>query len=297
MELQLGCYPCLITQALKTAQLIGLNPSQTKAAVEHVLQLLLADHTNQTAPHIAAGLYQFIRTEFFRGDACFDPYRELKRATNKKALGYLEHLFGLVERSAAPLETAVKVAAAGNIIDFGAKAHGDIDIDYEIKNIDGLTFQVFDFGDLKQSLQTAKTLLYLGDNAGEIVFDQVFIAEIKKEYPAIAITFAVRDKPILNDVTFEDAAFTGMDALVTVISSGSIYPGTVLPETSPAFQRLFYSADSIIAKGQGNYETLSDEAKNNLYFLLRIKCDAVAQQINARPGSLVLWKRKCAVCG
>ena len=119
----------------------------------------------------------------------------------------------------------------------------------------------------------------------------MLIAEIKKEYPEIDIVFAVREKPIINDVTLEDAKFTGMHDNAAVISSGSIYPGTVLPETSDKFQRLFNSADVIIAKGQGNYETLSDVKKNNLYFLLRIKCDIVAKKINAGLGFLVLWRK------
>ena len=291
MKLYLECYPCLLTQALKTAKLIGLNKSETKAVVDHVMRLLLDDHTNITAPHITARLYQFIREEIYKGAESFDPYREIKRDTNRKAIKYYKTLTGIVERSSSPLQTAVKVAAAGNIIDFGAKAHGDIDIDHEINNIDNLEFQIFDFPALENKLKTAKEILYIGDNAGEIVFDRILIAEIKKEYPEIDIVFAVREKPIINDVTLEDAEFAGMSDDATVISSGSIYPGTVLLETSYEFQRLFSSADLIIAKGQGNYETLSDVEKNNLYFLLRIKCDIVAEKINAHAGFLVLWRK------
>ena len=180
MELHLECYPCLLNQALKTAKLIGLNKSETKAVVDHVMRLLLDEHGNITAPHITARLYQFIRKEIYKGDESFDPYREIKRDTNKKVIKYYKTLAGLVERSSSPLQTAVKVAAAGNIIDFGAKAHGDIDIDHEINNIDNLEFDIFDFSDLENKLKTAKTLLYIGDNAGEIVFDRVFIAEINQ---------------------------------------------------------------------------------------------------------------------
>jgi len=291
VELYLECYPCLVNQALKTSKLLGMNKNETKAAVDHVMKLLLDDHTGMTAPHIVAHLYRFIRSELYGGEASFDPYREIKRETNRKALSYFKHLTGMVERSSLPLQTAVKVAAAGNIIDFGVKAHGDIDIDHEINNIDNLAFNIFDFSDLKDRLKTAHNLLYIGDNAGEIVFDRVLIAEIKKEYPGIDVFFAVREKPVINDVTREDAELTGMHNDARVISSGSMYPGTVLPETSTEFQRLFGTADVIIAKGQGNYETLSDVEKNDLFFLLRIKCDIVAEKINASTGSLVLWKQ------
>ncbi len=292
MKLHLECYPCLLHQALKTAKLIGLSEQDTKTVVDHTLRLLLDDHTNKTAPHISAGQYAFICKEIYKGDTSFDPYREIKRETNIKVLKYYKRLTKLVNCSALPLQTAVKVAAAGNIIDFGAKAHGDIDIDHEINNIDNLEFQIFDFLDLENKLKTAKEILYIGDNAGEIVFDRILIAEIKKEYPEIDIVFAVREKPIINDATIKDAQDTGMENDARVISSGSIYPGTVLPETSAEFQRLFGSADVIIAKGQGNYETLSDVEKDGLFFLLRIKCDVVAERIKAQTGSLVLWQKK-----
>ncbi len=291
MKLYLECYPCLLRQALKTAKLIGLNEEDTKAVVDHTLRLLLDDHTNRTAPHVSAGQYAFISKESYKGDAPFDPYCEIKRETNRKVLKYYKRLERIVECSALPLQAAVKVAAAGNIIDFGAKAHGDIDIDHEINNIDNLEFQIFDFQALENKLKTAKEILYIGDNAGEIVFDRILIAEINKEYPEIDIVFAVREMPIINDATLEDAAFTGLSDDVRVISSGSIYPGTVLPETSPEFQRLFNSADIVIAKGQGNYETLSDVEKDDLYFILCIKCDVVAERINAQTGSLILWRK------
>jgi len=293
VQLYLECYPCLLNQALKTAKLVGLNKNDTKAAVDHVMRLLLGDHSNITAPHITAMLYQFIREEIYKGTKSFDPYREIKMDTNKQAMRYYQRLKGMVERSSLPLQTAVKVAAAGNIIDFGAKMHSStINIDQEINNIDNLEFQIFDFPVLESNLATATTLLYIGDNSGEIVFDRVLITEIKKQYPEINIVFAVREKPIINDVTLEDAKFTGMQDEVSVVSSGSIYPGTVLEETSSDFQDLFNSSDIIVAKGQGNYETLSDVEKNNLYFLLRIKCDIVAEKINGVTGDLVLYRKE-----
>ncbi len=290
MRLHLECYPCLLNQALKTSKLIGLNENNTEAVVNHTMRLLLTDHNGKTAPHITAGIYQFIRGEFYKDNEFFDPYREIKRDTNMRALEYYESLKDMVDCSSSPLQTAVKVAAAGNIIDFGAKEHKVIDIDEEIKNIDNLEFDIFNFSELIEDIKGSKDLLYIGDNSGEIVFDRILISEIIREYPGINIVFAVRGKPIINDVTLEDAEYTGMNDVAEVISSGSIYPGTVLMETNSQFQKIFSSADVIIAKGQGNYETLSDEDKNNLYFLLRIKCDIVAEKIGARTGSLVLWK-------
>ncbi|MCP4728061.1 MAG: protein-glutamate O-methyltransferase family protein, partial [bacterium] len=103
MKLHLECYPCLLNQALKTSKLIGLNENDTEAVVNHTMRLLLADHKDRTAPHITAGIYQFIRGEFYKQDEVFDPYREIKRDTNNRALEYYERLAGMVDSSSSPL--------------------------------------------------------------------------------------------------------------------------------------------------------------------------------------------------
>ena len=142
----------------------------------------------------------------------------------------------------------------------------------------------------KIALDGASTHIYLCDNSGEIVFDMLFIKELQQAYPNLQIVAAVRDKPIINDATLEDAKIVGLDRLVTTISSGSVYPGTVLPETTEAFQELFAAADVILSKGQGNLETLLPLADERIFFLLRIKCDYIASLTKMTKDSLVLMQ-------
>jgi len=126
--------------------------------------------------------------------------------------------------------------------------------------------------------------------AEKLFFDTLFIKELQREYPNLHIVAALRDKPIINDATLEDAKAVGLDRLVTTISSGSIYPGTILPETTAEFQKLFASAGVILSKGQGNFETLLPFADERIFFLLRIKCDYMAALSNVKKDNLVLMQ-------
>ena len=137
--------------------------------------------------------------------------------------------------------------------------------------------------ELRTAINNAKQILYLGDNAGEIVFDKLFIEHLPKE----KIIFAVRGKPVINDATMKDAEDIGLTDILKVIDNGSGYPGTVLQSCSEEFQEVFNGADLIISKGQGNYETLS-ENRQNIFFLLKIKCDIVARDLNGNVGDFVV---------
>jgi uncharacterized protein with ATP-grasp and redox domains len=195
-----------------------------------------------------------------------------------------------IAASPSPLEEAVKLAAAGNIIDFGAKGHGDLDIEQELASIDQRGFGIYDYDEFFGRLSRADNLLYLCDNAGEIVLDSMFIQEIQKAFPFLQITCAVRERPIINDAILRDAEDVGLDRVATVISSGSVYPGTILAETSDAFQELFENADLVISKGQGNFETLLGTDTDRIFFLLRIKCGMMAGLAGTEKGNLVLMQ-------
>jgi len=127
--------------------------------------------------------------------------------------------------------------------------------------------------------------LYIADNAGETVFDRLLIEEIGQP-----VVYAVREKPIINDATREDAVLSGLDKVSKVMSSGCDSPGNILKFCSAEFLRVYRSADLIISKGQGNYEALSDE-KRPVFFLLKAKCPVVARDLGLEEGSIVLLKR------
>jgi uncharacterized protein with ATP-grasp and redox domains len=239
--------------------------------------------------HIVRRLADIVIQE--RGESPgFDIYSEVKKYSNTLALTYAEKLQEKINTGKSPFETGLQIAAAGNIIDFGAKNHSSIDLEKELQTLEKIPFTRCDIEPFKEALNSASTLLYICDNSGEIVFDTLFIKELKREYPDLRILAALRDKFIINDATLEDARAVGLDRLSVVISSGSIYPGTILPETTTQFQKLFASADIILSKGQGNFETLLPFADERLFFLLRIKCEYIATLSGEKKDNLVLMQ-------
>lgn len=292
MKIILDCYPCILRQVLSTAKLAGLNEAQTKKIIDEAMRHLLTTTECDSPQHIIVKIFDFMQSALHKKNDLFDPYAKLKKESNEIVLQYFYYLESFVKCASSPLEMAITKAAAGNIIDFGAKDHGNLDIEQEIHNIPSLQFAIYDFEPLSAILEKAHLILYIGDNAGEIVFDRILIRQIKRQAPDIRIVFATRDKPIINDVTIEDAYQVGLDKEAEIISSGCIYPGLMLDETNSDFQEIYRKADLIIVKGQGNYEGLSNVSDDRIFFILRIKCDRVANDIGARIGDLVLWQKK-----
>jgi uncharacterized protein with ATP-grasp and redox domains len=289
MKMIFDCYPCVLRQVVSAAKLTGLNEKQTKSVIDYTLNSLQEISPEDSPQSIIVRVMDRFKKECPGEADRFDPYAELKTRSNTLVLDHYEELESVIENSSSKLEMALKMAAAGNIIDFGAKEHGRIDIEKEIQNIPLLEFSHYEFETFSDTLKNAKTILYIGDNAGEIVFDRLFIRQIKRERPEVKIYFATRSEPVINDITLEDAYQVGIDKEAEVLSSGCRYPGLILSESSEILRKLWDSADLIIAKGQGNYEGLSDEKNSRLFFILRIKCGRVAVDIGADEGSLVLW--------
>lgn len=285
------CYPCVFEQLHSLARVTELDAENGKLLFEHAMRHLLdtggkgivVQHLIRSATDRAIALSG-------KG-ADFDPYRAIKKQSNDMALQYAPEFRNKIRHSPNPLPEAVKIAAAGNIIDFGAKRHGSLDIEKELRTIDERAFGRFDFPEFSRRLNSAGRLLYICDNAGEIVFDRLFIEEIRRSYPELQLTCAVREQPVINDAVLGDALDAGLHEEAAVISSGSIYPGTLLDETSEEFRALFDNADLIISKGQGNFETLLDVADERLFFILRIKCDRMSRLSNVPKGELVLMQR------
>ncbi|MBV5342002.1 MAG: DUF89 family protein [Deltaproteobacteria bacterium] len=284
------CYSCVINQARTAAGLAALDEEQTSRVVAVAEAGLERSKTTPLlVQHIIRNVADAIIQESGESPE-FDIYAEVKEQSNTLSLNYVKLLQKKIDGSALPFETGLQIAAAGNIIDFGAKNHVSLNLAKELELLTTISFTRYDVEPFKKALDTASTLLYICDNCGEIVFDMLFIKQLLHTYPGLQIVAAVRDKPIINDATLEDAKVVGLDRLVTTISSGSIYPGTILSETSEEFQKLFKSADLILAKGQGNFETLLPLADKKLYFLLRIKCEYMASLAQVDKDSLVLMQ-------
>ncbi|MFC1635518.1 DUF89 domain-containing protein, partial [Planctomycetota bacterium] len=235
---------------------------------------------SQNPPAMAQKIHRFIREI----TGIRDPYLDVKNRFNKLALQMYPELRERIDTSTDPLETAVRLAIAGNIIDFGVNSAVEpSQVERTITEsltdpLDRESLEAF-----RHAISQAEKILYLGDNAGEIVFDRLLIERL----PCEKITFVVKGGPILNDAVIEDAQIVGLTDMVDVIDNGSDAPGNILENCSETFRRRFDESDLIIAKGQGNYETLSDVDKN-IFFLVRPKCSVLARHLGREIGSLVL---------
>jgi len=280
MRIYLDCISCFVRQAIDAARLATDDEQIHKMVVDEVLKLADDLDMSQTPPVIGQQIHRLIRN-LVGSD---DPYHKIKKQFNSLALNLYPDLRKQIANSNNTFETAVRLAIAGNIIDMGVKSSLS---ESEVKKTisDSLT----DYLDNKQveNLKTAVTkaekILYLTDNAGEIVFDHLLIEQM----PIDKITVAVKGSPIINDATMEDANVTGLSRIVEVIDNGSDAPGTVLDDCSQSFRDSFEDADLVIAKGQVNYETLSNVDKN-IFFILKAKCHVIAGDLGCEVGEMIL---------
>ena len=221
-----------------------------------------------------------------------DPYRETRRRYNRLFLERLPQLEREIDSSKNPLLAAIRYAIIGNIIDFNP-IHGltIAGVEEVFAGLKEEPLEIDDSGLLEQELKRAKTLLYLGDNCGEICLDRLLIQKLKERAPDCRFYFAVRGAPVVNDSVEEDAYFVGMDAYATIISNGDFSLGTVLHRTSQQFRDVYAQADIVIAKGQANYECLSEE-KKDIYFLLMSKCAVIARDIGVAEKKLICMKSR-----
>jgi len=276
MRTYLDCIPCFFAQALKAARIAGADENMQKKILDGVSKLVPEFPLDSTPPEMGRIVYQLVNK--LTGNE--DPFREIKKSSNQLILNLYPKLEMMVENSKDRVLTAMRLATAGNIIDYGAPT--SFEIEEEVTNCLKSNFAVFDYSEFKQALDNTESILYLGDNAGEIVFDKLLIEELEKN-----IIYVVRDKPIINDALIEDAHDCGLDKIAKVISNGSDAPGTALNLCSREFLEIYHKAPLIISKGQGNFETLSEE-KAPIFFLLKVKCPVIAKDIGCKVNDLIL---------
>ena len=276
MRSYLDCIPCFLSQALRAGRLAHLTDEEIKSLLDTVGAMIEKIPMENTPPETGAVIYQLIREKTGRDD----PFVEVKKKSIREALALYPDLENRISRSKDPLLTAIRLAIAGNVIDFGVNK--TYDLNREIEKILHQEFAVFDYPEFKRSLNKASSILYLGDNAGESVFDRILIEEMGKP-----VTYVVREAPVINDVTREDAISSGLDQVAETVSSGSAAPGTILKMCSPAFRKRMEEAEMIISKGQGNYEGLSD-TDLPIFYLLKVKCPVIARDIGVKEEDIIL---------
>ncbi|MFC1683483.1 DUF89 domain-containing protein [Candidatus Zixiibacteriota bacterium] len=280
MKIFVECVPCFLRQALEASKMATRDDWVQARILRRVLCEAAEFSFQLSPPHMGQIIHRIVRQE----SGIDDPYRQEKSRLNRLAADLYETLKLEVARSQKPRDMALRLAIAGNILDFGPPDNGsemklgpivesaisqDLDIDYR--------------GEFWRAMEDAESILYLADNAGEIYFDRILLEYL----PTEKITLAVRGGPAINDLTMEDLNGTDLKVLIPVIDNGSDAPGTILEDCSENFRQRFEAADVIISKGQGNYETLNTVNKH-IFYLLKAKCSVIARDLDCRPGGLIV---------
>ncbi len=283
MKTSLDCIPCFLRQALDVARMASADVAVHERIVREVLQWTSEMDFEQSPPLLGQRIHRRLREI----TGVEDPYQTAKKCHNGLAMNLLSELESAIEAASDPLMMAVRLAIAGNIIDMGVNSSfREPDLR---RSIDQALAEPFtgDQDAFRQVVADARNILYLADNAGEIVFDRLLIEQLSPE----RITLAVRGAPVINDATMADVQALKLHEVVKVIDNGSDAPGTVLADCSGDFKRHFTKADLILAKGQGNFETLSDENRN-IYFLFKAKCPVIASHVGLPVGTHVLTQSR-----
>ena len=276
MRVYLDCYPCFLRQALEAARIAGAGELQQHTIIRLVLDELRRIELPGTPPEMGARIHRIVRHELGNKD----PYRKAKEASTRQALAMYPRLKAMLAEASDAMDMAIRLSIAGNIIDLGPSQEYDLwDV---VQSVLIKPFAIDDRAAFRDALSKTDQVLYLADNAGESVFDRLLIETID-----VPVVYAVKEGPVLNDATREDALAAGIHEVATIVSTGSDAPGTILPGCSEDFRQLYHEAGLIIAKGQANYETLSEEGPN-VFLLLQTKCAVIARDVDVPINSIVL---------
>lgn len=276
MKIELDCLPCFLNQVLRASRMVTDDRETQEKILKDTINIIKDFNSFQYAPEVGRAMHFLVKQ--YTGIS--DPYQNLKQKHLEMALQYYPDLKRFLFNKSDRLYWVLKIAAVGNAFDAA--------IDSEIKDSDYLQeelvkeFKICDIEQFRESLKNVKTMLIIGDNAGETVFDKVLIEELLD----LEIVYAVRSGPIINDATIEDAELAGLNRQVRILSTGCDAPGVIRTECNSEFLKIFNEADIVISKGQGNYETLSEE-KRKIFFLLKAKCPVIANDIGVNVGDYV----------
>ena len=278
-----ACIPCLLKQGLNAVRRTATDVRDEMEVVRRSLQFLCGVSEFRNPPAYYASFVQRIVEEVIGRK---DPFQERKKLSNELALRLLSLVQRELSSSEDKLATALKISAAGNSIDFAIR--GEFDLEEDVRRFIASDFAVWDYDAFRKRLSAARSVLILGDNAGEIVFDKILVSVLKdmgKE-----VVYCVKGGPVLNDATLEDARAVSMTELCRVIDNGSRMVGTWLEDCSEDFKRIFFSSDLVLSKGQANFETLDTSARE-VFHLLVAKCEPVARETGSGVGKSVLLLR------
>ncbi|MFZ6017044.1 MAG: damage-control phosphatase ARMT1 family protein [Nitrospirota bacterium] len=280
MKVHIDCFPCFLKQSIIALRLGTQDESVQERILKSILSEINRADTSKPPAYATTFIHRKIRHLLGK-----DPFKNIKSEYNQIALKLYPELKNMIEESPDPLWTASRLAIAGNVIDFGIFT--SVDIEGTIEKAIHNSLAVDDYILFRDDVAISDEILYLTDNAGEIVFDRLLIETLislgKK------VKAAVKGSPVINDSTMEDARESGLTEVCEVIDNSSDTVGTILEWTSPEFQEVFKNAQLVISKGQGNFETLI-ETGGKIFFLFQSKCDVVSKELGLSTGSMFLKK-------
>jgi len=280
METGPECIPCLLRHARDLARNNLPGPDREIFYMAVMDRLSRFDRKNPP-PLFAGEMYRVLE----RMAGIPDPYAGQKDSSNRRALRLVSRLEKVISSFPDPVEAALRIAVAGNIVDFGVNDAPGCGLEETVDRALRSRFAVDCTAELLMRLRGEGSVLYIGDNAGEIVLDRLFIQRIRPS----RVIFAVRSAPIINDATILDARQAGLTGVCTVVESGSPVSGTPLELCTEEFRELFFSSGIVISKGQGNFETLSGSGRE-VFHLLVAKCPVIASRTGAPMGSFIALK-------
>lgn len=281
MTIQNECIGCIAAQSRRVCDAIHADTALTNEIVQYVETALQDADFTLSPPVIAAPLYEAMAKLADTNDL----YAHQKQHATDQAKSYIPFLNETIGQSDDPFIATLKTAVVGNVIDLAAEV--SFDLHDAIMSVFNTPFAHDDTEALRNSLHHAKRILYIGDNAGEHLFDALAIQSLQKLYPDLVFTYMVRGNPIINDVTMKEAVEAGMEKICFLMNSGVPTPGFVYELASPEAQAVFDTADLIIAKGMGNYECMTPYRRQNICFLLKVKCSVVANSLARNIGDIV----------
>ena len=279
MLVQFDCFKCIFNQITEMARQSSGDDRVRREMLRSFMEEVLKRAENSTPPEMAASFYEIYRRE----TGIEDPFAEEKGKSTALALRLFDELAETVARAEDPFESAVRLAIGGNVIDFGATPDFRLsDAAEAIRETADLPLDRVMLEELRRTAERAGTVFYILDNCGEAVIDRLLMEEIGTD----KVTLGVRGKAILNDVTRAELEDSGL-ADLPVLDTGDRAPGVSLRHSSREFLDFMRRADLVIAKGQGNFESLCDAPDNeNMFFLFRVKCPVISALTGAAPGTL-----------
>lgn len=281
MTIDEACVGCIINQSVKVANAIHASASLAEELKSTVTKMSETFSYNDAPPEIASYVYEKMALIANKADL----YDEVKELSTKKALSFVPLLEKELSNSKDKLLTATKIAIAGNVIDLAAEV--EFDLHEELEKIFHTDFAHDDFALFEEKLKSAKSVLVIGDNVGEHIFDYMLIETLSKLYPETKFFYMVRGNPIINDVTMKEAIEAGFEKICEVVDSGVNTPGFTYNRANGYSKELFDRADLVISKGMGNYECMSPSHRRDICFLLKVKCGVVAASLKKEVGDII----------